>query len=373
MGKTWSWPAPAWLLLLAGSWTTTEVLAGLSEARSLDLCPWHPFQLPTCGVIHVHPGIEQNDYHEGTVTGNASSAGTRKEFDYWSANNLEVKESPGKGLGVFATKLIRGGSRVMVEPPLFAVDPPRFIPGKGYELKEMIPDIDAALSNLSEEEREEFWGCHEYRLPQEADSSNKNLFIFRSNAYTLGSGQIAMFPKIARINHSCKPNAGGIWSEASDQRIIVAARDIYPGEEVTVTYIPLLRLHDERQQRLAQYGFRCSCETCINHEHTDMRRAEMAGLMELLQNELRQPMSRDSSTVQNLLPGVLSLVSMLEEEHLLEYLGTAYHLAAELHLRAHDASAAREWAVKELKVHRNADPKSLAAQQAREFMWSIHD
>ncbi|KAH8197668.1 hypothetical protein TruAng_008172 [Truncatella angustata] len=254
----------------------------------------------------------------------------------------------------------------MVEEPLFTIQPPEFIPGKGYELSTMVSSLDSAVVSLSPDRRAEFHSCHAHHLPGE---ENSNMVIFRSNAYTLTDGTIAMFPKIARINHSCRPNAANVWSQASGVRVIWAAKDILPGEEVTVTYAPLLKTSEERQSRLSQYGFRCNCEACSDHYHTDSRRVRMGRLL----TELEERLGRSTSDVANrrLLPKGRELSQMLEDEHLADYLANAYHLTAELYLRSKNISAAAEWSRKALQLNENADRESHASFREREFLDNI--
>ncbi|KAI0132117.1 hypothetical protein BJ170DRAFT_577346, partial [Xylariales sp. AK1849] len=280
-----------------------------------------------------------------------------------------IKPSPGKGLGVFATALIRAGTRIMVEEPLFSINPPDFVPGRGYEVQAMVTDVDEAVTRLSREQQDEFLSCHEYRLPTEASSEHRNMFIFRSNAYTLTDGTVAMFPKIAKINHSCRPNAANVWSEASRLRIIWAARDIEQGEEVTVTYAPLLKSHDERQRRLAQYGFRCGCEACLAHTQTDSGRVQMGKYLA----ELEERLSRNTSAFANkkLLPKATALVGMLEEEHMMDYLPNAYHLAAEISFRLQNITAAKDWAGKALRLFEYADERSTATKAALDYLEKV--
>ncbi|ORY62916.1 uncharacterized protein BCR38DRAFT_217437 [Pseudomassariella vexata] len=334
-----------------------------SSIDSSALCPSTSFQIQYCGRTLEHGEAAFLD-GVGNELGPALKANNtaRGVSSIW-----EVRESPGKGLGVFATTLITAGSRVMVEPPLFAIKPPEFIPGKGYEIEAMIADVDKAVAALSSEEQDEFRSCHEHRLPNEAASEHRrNMFIFRSNAYTLTDGKIAMFPKIAKINHSCRPNAANVWSSVSRLRIIWAARDILPGEEVSVTYAPLLQTREDRQKRLAQYGFRCSCEACHDHAHTDPRRKQMARLL----SELEDRLARKTSAFANkkLLLKATALVEMLEEEHMMDYLPNAYRMAAELSFRLDNITAAEDWARQELRLHENADELSSASQDAVAFL-----
>ncbi|KAM0810700.1 hypothetical protein AB5N19_11050 [Seiridium cardinale] len=233
----------------------------------------------------------------------------------------------------------------------------------------MASSVDTAVLSLSPSQRTEFDACHAHYLPGEHEN-DRNMAIFRSNAYTLTGGTIAIFPRIARINYSCRPNAANIWSEASNLRVIWAARDITPGEEVTITYAPLLKTSNERQRRLAQYGFRCSCDACHEHEHTDGRRLRMGRLLA----ELEERLGRSTSEVANkkLLPKAVDMVHLMEEEHMMDYLPNAYRLVAELSLRSKDIPAAAEWSRKALQLLEFADEKSYAAESEREYLISIN-
>lgn len=79
----------------------------------------------------------------------------------------------------------------------------------------------------------------------------------------LGAG---IFTLQSCFNHSCDPNAYVSYT-GTHEIAVVAKRDISPGEEVTITYIPDLFLVVEdasaRRKRLAQYYFVCECARCV--------------------------------------------------------------------------------------------------------------
>lgn len=216
--------------------------------------------------------------------------------------------SRGGGLGVFARRRIPRGTRLMVEPALFTVPLPGDVhAGKGYDMEGMVDGIVAAVDALDLETGggegrrmfEEAWemvhpgeedfvdaGTSDDADPQNVDEEErrregrsrraKYMRIFRTNAYTLPSSsnpppsssspaadRVGMFPLVARINHSCAPNAANVWDPLSGgNRVIWASRDIEAGEEVLVSYAPLLRDTAARRERLRQYGFECACEVC---------------------------------------------------------------------------------------------------------------
>ncbi|KAJ1326870.1 SET domain-containing protein-lysine N-methyltransferase [Microdochium nivale] len=340
-----------------------------------------------------------------------TSAGSSSR--YW-----EIRASPGKGLGVFARVSITRGTQLMTEPPLFSVEPPPFHPGKGYNLDDMLASISDEVARLSDDERAVFEDCHEHLEEHElaaaaaaeaaaaalarngaSDGSNdqqqeqpgskaaaaaeharklRHMRIFRTNAYMLppddagrsddrdhaaaAAGRSAMFPLVARINHSCAPNAANVWDRASGLRVIWASRDIAQGEEVLVSYAPLLRDTGERRARLAQYGFECDCEVCVagvsgagGGAREDIRRrrlgrelTEVEDALEIQKQQEQQQQDGASAAFKS--KRLAKQAVKLAEEfrghgrgELWGYLEETYDLAAEFWARAGDREASEEW------------------------------
>lgn len=143
----------------------------------------------------------------------------------------EMKPSPGKGRGLFAAQDILKGTHLLVETPLLVVSPPALVPGMGYSLSAMAADVEHEYSRLTPEQQEEYLSCHEQRLEGDSqDESGRLMAILRSNAYNLDDGRVAIYPKVALINHSCQPNV--LNADKAGTRVIVATRDIQEGEEV---------------------------------------------------------------------------------------------------------------------------------------------
>lgn len=147
----------------------------------------------------------------------------------------EVKLTPGKGRGMFALRDIEKGSHILIERPLFSVQLPDFVPGKGYDMAAMVEDVVRQYSLLQPQDKEEFDSCHEHRFEGDSkDESGRLMAILRSNGYTTqdldGRMRVAMYPKVALINHSCEPN---VLNADSEIRRILAIRDIKAGEEAS--------------------------------------------------------------------------------------------------------------------------------------------
>ncbi|KAJ9157971.1 hypothetical protein NKR23_g429 [Pleurostoma richardsiae] len=351
------------VLLLALSWRYVASSAvagyegqGLVAPSSLLQCPRTPFQ-QQCSrseeTLSKHHGIQ-----------NAST----EKYDTLAERgpNWEVRSSPGKGLGVFATAPIPFGAVVMTEEALFAIDPPPLVPGHGYKLDAMTASVAAALALLAPDQRARFFAAHEHRFAGEAEAfpgeAHRAVRILRSNAYSLddGTGRAAMFPAVARINHDCRPNAASVWS--GGRRVVWAARDIAAGEEVLVTYVPLVVGAEERQARLAQYGFRCGCEACRAGEADDARRAHMGALLAELKAAARTALSKRQT--RKMLAKAEELAALVEGESLVDYWPQVYRLAAGFAGQSGQKEAAVAWAGKEVRFHRFAGENSTSTKEA---------
>ncbi|KAH8886063.1 hypothetical protein GQ53DRAFT_348240 [Thozetella sp. PMI_491] len=126
----------------------------------------------------------------------------------------------------------------MEELPLLAVSPPKLIQGQGYVIADMISDVETAFSQLTSEQQLEYLSCHEVDHGDD-EEAGKLLRILRSNAYTTRDGRVAIYPKVALINHSCEPNV--LNADNNDIRVIVAIRDITMGEEAPFPHARSLR------------------------------------------------------------------------------------------------------------------------------------
>ena len=93
-----------------------------------------------------------------------------------------------------------------------------------------------------------------------------------------------MYARLSRFNHSCAPNvcrfdrfdedanwaassavslrsAGDMWNGRADSYVL-AMTDIPAGEELCISYLPLIWIRRDRRERLEGYGFRGICPRC---------------------------------------------------------------------------------------------------------------
>ncbi|XP_058220269.1 histone-lysine N-methyltransferase ATXR2 isoform X1 [Rhododendron vialii] len=109
-------------------------------------------------------------------------------------------------------------------------------------------------------------------LPQsekkEAERVTRPALDALGDDYSICCQGTAFFPLQSCMNHSCHPNARAFKREEDrdGQATIVALRSISKGEEVTISYIDEDLPCEERQAMLADYGFRCRCQKCLEEE-----------------------------------------------------------------------------------------------------------
>ena len=108
------------------------------------------------------------------------------------------------------------------------------------------------------------------------------LGVYQTNSFLLGGGRSSasdgtdesnsydenyggLFLTIARINHSCRPNANHIWRADLQTTLVLATRDIELGDEISITYMGSGECLDTagRQSYLEErFSFVCGCDMC---------------------------------------------------------------------------------------------------------------
>lgn len=103
---------------------------------------------------------------------------------------------------------------------------------------------------------------------------------------SLPSSASFIFPKIARINHSCAPNADHAMNWKNLKMTVYATTSILPNEEICIEYTPSLvqKTRDERREILKRdFGFDCHCRICSQEgealAQSDSRRREIDAIV----------------------------------------------------------------------------------------------
>jgi hypothetical protein len=229
----------------------------------------------------------------------------------------EIRDSPGQGKGVFASKDIASGTRIWEESTLIVTEqdtvldvleqfdalerirpeniekfkqlrhvghlPP--IPGYHPRPQEVIkvppPNMNRGLVRAAEAAMymtEVNAGGNRMPKPEYAgmgmDMRNvapQVLSIFENNAFPIPRYKEdvktkAVFFTGAHLNHSCIPNCNAVWNNDTKKLCVHAVRNIPAGEELCITYHADDLIKMQREQRIKllkdMYGFNCSCPAC---------------------------------------------------------------------------------------------------------------
>lgn len=159
---------------------------------------------------------------------------------------FEVKQAGTKGLGAFATSLIKPGTLLLAEQPLLRVNTDDYSKSDIEALFAALPPSkqEIYLSLSSAHGQPGNWypstihiaGIKEEELKRLKEQSaaltakEKSLLsVFMTNAIDTG-GRAAVFELASRFNHSCVPNACFAWNEKLGVETIYAIKEIEPGE-----------------------------------------------------------------------------------------------------------------------------------------------
>lgn len=116
---------------------------------------------------------------------------------------------------------------------------------------------------------------------------------------------------MSRLNHDCAPNLGYYFDSSSLSLKVYAVRDIFPGEELTISYVEsvpfllpfpyshadwhvsdlrcdsVIQNHSTRQQTLSStWAFTCTCPRCTLEPHLRAESDSRVAQMQQLRREL---------------------------------------------------------------------------------------
>ncbi|KAK7421236.1 hypothetical protein QQX98_002366 [Neonectria punicea] len=171
---------------------------------------------------------------------------------------FELKPSPIKGWGVFATRRIEQGAAIFKEKPLFVIPKP-FELITGW-------DVRMAFQKLPPRSKQNFLRLRNHASGHVANMESvmgENSFQVASEAdLEKGLRQYGMFLILSRMNHSCVPNAKLPLTTTGPQDFTsYAVRDIAVGEEITMCYKSDFEGRPREERHLA-LQFECHCKAC---------------------------------------------------------------------------------------------------------------
>ncbi|KAI2465176.1 SET domain-containing protein [Annulohypoxylon bovei var. microspora] len=249
---------------------------------------------------------------------------------------FEVIDIPGKGKGVLATRRISRAEPIMADWASLIVDlnfPTSVKRAQGYRL------LHIATDQLSDPD-------HVLELARSSSFSGDIVEdVLRTNAFSYalaGDSHMALYPKVSRINHACHPNAFIRFTPSSLAVSIIALRDIEPGEEINITYVPLGKKREERQIGLRKWGFNCTCALCTASKAevaaSDYRRQKIKDMREEVMKAVE---AWDGTKAVKLTHEVLEL---MRAEDLAPLYSSQYEIMARLYWKAGDKKTGTKYA-----------------------------
>ncbi|KAL0566472.1 hypothetical protein V5O48_015536 [Marasmius crinis-equi] len=184
------------------------------------------------------------------------------------------------GLGLFATQDLKQGDLIFSERALFILleGATRSIPAYFTKtqavlaaLKQWEMELESMFGRLMREDKEAYmalWNVHE-------DEEGMGPLVGRWTTNGFGLSELVdvtrekysgIFKVASRFKHSCCPNVGDTWNRLTFTKEFRATRNIKKGEELTVSYVPVMWPQHQRQTVIdeAGYGFRCACRSCCS-------------------------------------------------------------------------------------------------------------
>lgn len=166
----------------------------------------------------------------------------------------------GKGYVALATRNFTAGEWICSEFPVV------WIHGHHPFNEEQNEEITKKVNELQQEDKDAFFGMANVFSNIE-DDYTAEAGIFMTNCFDMTDsiyGECcAMYLALARLNHSCTPNAQQTHMPETTEEVLYAVRDIGVGEEINDCYIDLRQCRSYRRESLQEYyRFFCECQGC---------------------------------------------------------------------------------------------------------------
>ncbi|CAK3875243.1 TPR domain [Lecanosticta acicola] len=229
-----------------------------------------------------HHGIEDLTLRTDTLMLREDSTEETSVQSEGLPTSLELRVTSYGGYGLFATRDLPRGTRIIAEPPMIHQPPGDKMDAVWMQLEALTPEQLNRYTELSSGNGTV--GIHQRqmiktRLANERRSSGAALEamtndmvklheIYFNNCVSMGCNErfgAGLFPLYSRINHSCLPNVQNSYNATLGKLTVHAIRDIKAGAELCTSYIFNLRTKEQRHEQLKNtWSFDCQCEVCDN-------------------------------------------------------------------------------------------------------------
>lgn len=200
----------------------------------------------------------------------------------------ELRSEPNRGLVAYATRDFAPGELICVEFPVL------WVAGHHPFNSEQMEDIQSKVDDLCDEDKDAFHAMANVfpELPAAVGIFMTNCFDMTDSIY---GTCCAMYLALARLNHSCTPNAQQTHLPDTTEEVLYACRAISRGEEINDCYIDLRQTHAKRQEMLLEhYRFTCNCPGCGIEGDARIRDDALRSAAFLLIDELTDIITEDA-------------------------------------------------------------------------------
>ncbi|KAF8850985.1 SET domain-containing protein [Acephala macrosclerotiorum] len=246
----------------------------------------------------------------------------------------EVRDIPGKGNGLFATRELHRGDLILADTPVGILESDAFLLDYpiGYRY------LHTAFDRLPDATKD--------LVMRTAAHSPGDPYMERINTNAFagdfeGKPHFLLYPETSLMNHDCRPNTLYYHDTSTLIHATYASRTILPGEEITITYINILQPRSERRAVLKQtWQFDCQCSLCSRSESANQASDARIAQISHLQSHLSDWTATSIAT-----PAMADkLLSLYEEEGIHAAQGVGHMLAALAYNANGDVSMAKKHA-----------------------------
>ncbi|KAG9023142.1 hypothetical protein FRB95_013489 [Tulasnella sp. JGI-2019a] len=243
----------------------------------------------------------------------------------YQPSDLIIKETLGKGKGVFSSTSIPQGTCIIAEQPIVA------FPAHSDD------QITPIFQRCSEEDKRKFLAFGYAEIDASLDPF---LRIVKANCVPMASrGQVGLFETICPVGHACRPNALYSWDKALGKE----------GEEISVDYCSIRGGPRRRALLQSEFGFTCKCSYCSlppsELEKSDRREARVSRIADMIYILIRiNPVSAIAQ--------IREAIAIIERGKDYGQLRTQFTDAFQVCAAWRDLPNARVWATRAAKVSR---------------------
>jgi hypothetical protein len=201
-----------------------------------------------------------------TTTNSATTTTNSATIDYTYNDQrpcpFVVKPIPNRGLASFAATSYSAGDVIFRENPLVWV--PFHWP---FATKKQLSVLAQRLRALSPADRSLFYAsANVYDVPPLAPNAAAG--VFYTNSFDMCDAKhgksCAIYPMLARLNHSCEPNTRQEFDIETLEEVLYASEDIAAGDQLFDSYTDLDASVKTRRKELRKYyRFDCDCPRCM--------------------------------------------------------------------------------------------------------------